>query len=495
MSAAASINWTRRWAFLALSILMLHFAASVSHGLLEPDEGRYANMALEWTELSMHDWAEPMMSDVGHFDKPPVIYWLTGISFRWFGENEIAARLPSLFGSILALTGVAILSWKAYGQTAAWWSVLVCGSTIQFWALGQLLSPDMLLCGFCTLGAALTVTADKTRRGRILWLLGAVCWSLAWWTKATAALVPLGAITFALFFSGRKDLLSAFKPLRLLLIILALGCPWYLMMMQRHPELTDFFFHRELVGRIVGHEDGRKGFPGYHIAVAIGMWLPWWPVLLESARKQFPRWRTLPWRNRREAVPWEAMAAIGVLLIFSFVSSKLVTYTLTGVPFLAAAVGSLIHSQPLRWKAWPTRIALVMSVAFLITAPSIYFLEDRLGSNSSVRRAAKHAKEVGVELLIFDRHRPGAEFYFGENVIYVNTKDIVQVDEAKGQNPHEHFTTAAEMLDRINATTGGVWYVQTLVEQPGWGRDLVQKYSAGERMTWSGDFRVWRIKE
>jgi len=451
-------------------------------------------MALEWTEHSMHHWAEPMLSDVGHFDKPPLIYCLTGISFQLFGVNEVAARLPSLFGSLLALAGVAILAWRNYGQNAAWWSVLVCASAVHFWALGQLLSPDMLLCGFCTLGAALTLTAEKTRSGRIQWLFGALCWTLAWWTKATAALVPLGAITFALLFTGRRDLLSLFKPIRLLLIILLLGSPWYIFMMQRHAELVDFFLHRELVGRISGHDDGRTGFPGYHIAVAMGLWLPWWPVLTENAKKHFPQWRTGSWRDRREALPWEAVAAIGVLLIFSFVSSKLITYTLTGLPFLAVAIGSQFQSKTFSLKEWPSRVALIMPVVFFAAIVTVSLIDENLGSNSSVRNVASKAKEAGVELLIFDRHRPGAEVYFGENVIYVNTKDITQVDHADGQNIHIHFATVPEMFARIKATTGGVWYVQTRDKQPVWGNHLLQKYSAEGNGSLSGDFKLWRIK-
>jgi len=205
-------------------------------------------------------------------------------------------------------------------------------------------------------------------------------------------------------------------------------------MMQRHSELIDFFLHRELVGRISGHEDGRTGFPGYHIAVAMGLWLPWWPFLSEIARKHFPQWRTWSSRDRREALPREAVAAIGVLLIFSFVSSKLITYTLTGLPFLAIAIGSQFQSKSFSLREWPARIALVMPIVFLGAVVTVSRNDDNLGSNSSVRNVASEAKEAGVELLIFDRHRPGAEVYFGENVIYVNTKDIVQVDHAEGQN-------------------------------------------------------------
>jgi 4-amino-4-deoxy-L-arabinose transferase-like glycosyltransferase len=249
------------WILLSLALTSLYLVGASSHGLLEPDEGRYANMAMEWTEFAEHDWDEPVLSDVGHFDKPPLIYWVTGTSFLLFGNSELAARLPSLLGAFLTLAGVALLAWRQYGERAAWWSVLVCGTTIHFWALAQLLSPDMLLCGFCTLGAALTLSKDKGRRGTLLWLLGALCWVLAWWTKATASLVPLAAITAAILLTRRRDLVSSLKPLRLFLIILALGSPWYIAMMLRHPELEQILFPPGTRGARHGSRRWERGLP------------------------------------------------------------------------------------------------------------------------------------------------------------------------------------------------------------------------------------------
>lgn len=62
-----------------------------NRGLNEPDEGRYAQVALEFLEPQA-GWWDPQMSDFGHYDKPPLIYWLTALSFHWFGLNEWAAR-------------------------------------------------------------------------------------------------------------------------------------------------------------------------------------------------------------------------------------------------------------------------------------------------------------------------------------------------------------------------------------------------------------------
>src|SRR5207244_2430162 len=73
-------------------------------GLNEPDEGRYSNIALEFLEPGA-DWLEPKMSDFSHYDKPPLLYWLTALSLRVLGRNEYAVRLPCLLGALLTLAG------------------------------------------------------------------------------------------------------------------------------------------------------------------------------------------------------------------------------------------------------------------------------------------------------------------------------------------------------------------------------------------------------
>ena len=91
------------------------------------------------------------MSDFAHYDKPPMVYWVTAISFKTFGKTEWAARIPSLLGALMALVGVGWAAWRLYGNITAWWAVLFCGTLGQFWVLARMLSPDMLLTGFVTL--------------------------------------------------------------------------------------------------------------------------------------------------------------------------------------------------------------------------------------------------------------------------------------------------------------------------------------------------------
>ena len=475
-----------RWGLLILATIFLAIYALGNHGLIEPDEGRYANMALEWTEFSEHNWLEPVLSDIGHFDKPPLIYWLTGASLLAFGENDFAVRIPALIGGLLTLIGVGLITFQKNGEKSAFWAVATCATTIQFWAMSRFISPDILLCGFYTLGTGLVL-----QKKGWLWFLGALFWALAWWTKATAALVPLAAISGALLICGRKDLLSQLRPIRLLLVILLLGSPWYFIMMNRHEELFSFFFVREVAGRIAGHEDGRTQFFGFHFVVASVVWLPWWPFWIIRCRQLKENWKKLTWNERRTKLPWEIVAATLILVIFSCVSSKLATYSLPGVPLIAAWTGVMISEQSESFRKKCTALFFAAFCTLIAAGTMMPILEAKVGISSSMRKAVQIARDNGAEFIISDRFRPSLEFYFGENVWYVTIVDITQAKEVAGQNLKSHFVTPEDLSERIDLLDANIWMIDYPKRTYSWENQITS--TALDKIE-ADSLTLWHIK-
>ncbi len=83
--------------FLALSWYLFFFRIDAM-GLTDPDETFYAQTAKEM--LSKGEWLTPHIFGKPQFEKPVFFYWLVEISFKIFGVNEAAARLPSALFSI-----------------------------------------------------------------------------------------------------------------------------------------------------------------------------------------------------------------------------------------------------------------------------------------------------------------------------------------------------------------------------------------------------------
>jgi len=461
-------SWTVRWWLLVVVLLALLLWKLGNRGLNEPDEGRYSDIAGEMLEPN-HGWWEPRMSDFAHYDKPPLVYWVTAISFKTIGKSEWAARLPSLLGALMTLAGVGWVAWRLYGNFTAWWAVLFCGTLGQFWVLARMLTPDMLLTGFVTLAIGFWAE-ERHRNGRGLWWWGcALCFTLSWWTKATAALVPLLGLTVAVLATRDQAGLRALRPLRLLLLVLAAGAPWYLSLMHEHPELKNFFLGRELAGRAFGHPDGRRGPFYYHMAFSLVGWAPWWPAalagLIVRRREIIERFRQRRW----QALPLEVWMVITGLAVFSVMSSKLVTYTLPFAPWAAllcarVLFGRLFEEQHSRMIRRALATAAVCVVVFITASFVLPHWESRLGVGSTMREVAAQLRQRKAAVVYADRYWPGLEFYFGESVYYVtdNSPRERASDSGKCEALGEpHFFAPAELAAHVQRDANhDVWFVR-----------------------------------
>ena len=96
---------------LVLGGLLFFFRLGVP-GLMDPDEGRYAEIAREM--LVLGDFVTPRLNFLPYLEKPPLVYWLTALSLSVGGLNEWAARfIPALsaLGGIMAVYWLALKLW------------------------------------------------------------------------------------------------------------------------------------------------------------------------------------------------------------------------------------------------------------------------------------------------------------------------------------------------------------------------------------------------
>src|SRR5215471_4006341 len=76
-----------------------------------PDEPRYAQVAREMYLTG--DWITPRLGGIKWFEKPSLTYWLSGVGYALFGENEFGAR----FGVALVAT-FGVLALYVFGRRA-----------------------------------------------------------------------------------------------------------------------------------------------------------------------------------------------------------------------------------------------------------------------------------------------------------------------------------------------------------------------------------------
>src|SRR5881409_679220 len=70
-------------------------------GVLGPDEPRYASIAREMARSG--DWITPRLWGEPWFEKPALLFWMTGAAFRLGLNADLAPRLPVAIASVAFL--------------------------------------------------------------------------------------------------------------------------------------------------------------------------------------------------------------------------------------------------------------------------------------------------------------------------------------------------------------------------------------------------------
>src|SRR5471032_2650441 len=93
----------KRLLILLLAFSAVWFSNLEYRKLVNPDEGRYAEIPREM--VASGDWVTPRLNGVNYFEKPPLMYWVVAECLKLFGPSEWSMRaMPVLF----ALGGVLL---------------------------------------------------------------------------------------------------------------------------------------------------------------------------------------------------------------------------------------------------------------------------------------------------------------------------------------------------------------------------------------------------
>ena len=114
------------------------------------DEPRNAGCAAEM--MARGNWIVPTFNDELRQQKPVLLYWLMGIAYSVFGQNEFAGR----FFSALFAVGTVVATWgmsrRFFGNAVALLASLILCTNIMFGVAARAATPDSLLI-FCVVMA------------------------------------------------------------------------------------------------------------------------------------------------------------------------------------------------------------------------------------------------------------------------------------------------------------------------------------------------------
>lgn len=308
--------------------------------LIEPDEGRYAEIAREM--LNSGNWITPRLNGFKYFEKPPLQYWGTAISMAIFGESNAAARIwCSGLGFIGALWAGYVGS-RLYSRSAGYFAFLFLISTVLYAGMGHANSLDMGVSSllFIAVGALALAQSERhlPKQERNWMLLAWAALAAATLSKGLIGLVLPGAAV-VLYSIWQRDW-ALWRHLHLgkgLLVYLLVAAPWFVAVSYANPEFPRFFFIHEHFERFTSDVHGRTKSNWYFFAVfAIGS-IPWLFSALNGIIKPPFSWKAEAGKFEPSRFFW--VYAIFVFFFFSISHSKLPGYILPMFPALALLVG------------------------------------------------------------------------------------------------------------------------------------------------------------
>ncbi|HZV00126.1 MAG TPA: glycosyltransferase family 39 protein [Planctomycetota bacterium] len=349
-------------------VVLLHLLGLGRAHLLEPDEGRYADVARGFADGG--SLVVPRSNGVPFLDKPPLVCWLGAASLRALGTRDpFALRLvPAAFGILAALVAAAMAR-SAYGR-GGWVALLVYGTAPLALGVGRTFTLDVPLAALTGLGVLLVLKQTPSPReagGGLGWgALGGLPLGLATLVKGPVALFLAGlAVLCALLITRSRRLWS---PLPFL-VALAIAAPWYVLLCQEVPDFARAFFWEENLRRFAGppteHAHGPFFFLGT-LAWGLG------PAALAGLVLLGTR-PTLPERAR-VLLAWAGLT----VLFFSLSRTKVETYILPAFLPLAAVIGAEIdlaieeRSGPI-WRGLKTVFLVACAASLLLAAGFLAF--------------------------------------------------------------------------------------------------------------------------
>ena len=176
--------------------------------IIDVDAAQYASISREM--LDSNNWLIVKHKYADYLDKPPLLFWLSAFSYKIFGINHFAYRIPSLLATVLGIFAVHGIAKKLYDKKTADLAALITAST-QAWILfNHDIRTDTLLAAFSITSIWQLLLYSENKKA-LNFIFGFAAIGLAMMTKG-----PIGAVipAFALsaYWIGRKEWKNFMRP-------------------------------------------------------------------------------------------------------------------------------------------------------------------------------------------------------------------------------------------------------------------------------------------
>ena len=394
--------------------------------LLDRDEPRFAEASREMLERG--DYVVPFLNNRYRFDKPPFIYWVQSLSYRVLGENDFAARLPSVIAA--AFTALLLFVWgrRVGGEKVGWWAAIIFTICLQTYMHARAAVADMWLVMFMTAAhwAGFELLRDRltSRAGtnvaappieRRWWWIFYLALAFAFLAKGPVGWLPLLAVGVTQFWLPHAQLNRRFLFLTGAAFALSIVAVWGIPALARtNGEFMRIGIGKHVVARSVVAMEGHGAkslwtylgsLPFYFVTIFV-TFFPWSLKLPWLAKKL--------WRNRDPLDNYLIGGIALVFIIFTLIKTKLPHYTMPAYPLLALLLAKALadaHNSE-RFVRRAAIVAAALGILFACATPIL----ARYSPSLQLVRLARADLKPEMEFGAVDYREPSLVWYARRHV-------------------------------------------------------------------------------
>ncbi|HEV7502506.1 MAG TPA: glycosyltransferase family 39 protein [Vicinamibacteria bacterium] len=337
--------------------------------LIGPDEPRYARVAVEMQRRD--DWVIPTLQGRAWLEKPPLYSWMAGHAFAALGENETAARLPSVVAAVAMTALTALFGARLYGTAAGLHAGFIAGTGLLAFVYGRAASMDMLLAATVTAAVGLLALRMLGIAGGMATTGAGVCAGLALLAKGPLGVLLPVLVTVAFLALSRERgqwwhrLAPGLLPAAVAVVVVA--GPWYgAILMAEGREFVDVFLLNHNLARFTSTVHNHPGPIFYYVPILLAGMFVWSGLIVPGLAALKPR------------APADLFVLCWIaapLAFFSAAGSKLPGYILPCLPPLAIAMGrgadELIRAARPTWTSRAMGLVTVVLGALVAASPLV----------------------------------------------------------------------------------------------------------------------------
>jgi 4-amino-4-deoxy-L-arabinose transferase-like glycosyltransferase len=446
---------------LLIAVGLIRLLSLGVYPLADTTEARYGEIAR--LMVTTGNWITPQISEgVPFWGKPPLSFWLTAISFKLFGFNEFAARLPSFLLGLAVIAMVWQMARRQKDTVLALVACLVLASSVLFWVSSGAVMTDHCLLAGTTLSMVSFWQSIQTpgKKGRMWGYVFFIGMAIGLLAKGPIALVltffPVAAWVFC-----RQKYLDVWKKIPWItgvVLLAVLTMPWYWIAEAKTPGFLTYFLVGEHWNRFL--VPGWKGdlYGSAHSRPKGMIWLYWlisafpWSIIvpLGFCSKKIRAFPSIKFFCKDDWTAYLVLWSVFPMVFFTLAGNILPAYVLPGLPAFSLLTAGVLTKNGLcaddtivKWGA--AAMVFLFSIATIIVSTGI-----GPSQNSQKKLMGTFYKEIKGEKIhiTYLFKRPfSAAFYSKGTAGKINTTD--KIDALLKNGDTDYMAVKENRLNRI----------------------------------------------